>query len=247
MIIINFFRSLIFEIGRWTIMLFFSIIGPFLWPFSYKKRYEVLKHWGWINLWWLKVTCGITHKVHGLEKVDLTKPSIVLAHHESAWETIAIQSFLPRMSFVLKKELLKIPFFGWLLGMLKPIAIDRKAGSTALKQILEQGYDRIYKDLDWVTIFPEGTRVKPNTLGKVNRGGAILAKEVKAPVYLITHNAGSFWAKNAFIRKPGVVDVWISEPLKTEDLTVDEINQEFKNWVISHQFPVKTEQQEVAS
>lgn len=238
MILINFFRSLVFEIGRILIMLFFTVFGQLLWPFSYKIRFDVLKYWGRINMFWLKITCGLSYRVSGLEKVDLRKPSLLLVHHESAWETIAIQNFLPRMSFVLKKELLRIPLFGWLLAMLKPIAIDRKAGGAALKQILEQGYDRIHKDLDWVTIFPEGTRVKPNTLGKVNRGGAMLAKELKAPVYLVTHNAGSFWAKNAFIRKSGVIDVWISDPLDIENMSVDEINQAFKNWVIAHQFPV---------
>lgn len=225
-----FIRSLIFEVGRWLIMLVVSLIAQLLWPFSYKTRFAVLRYWGIVNLWWLKVTCGLTWRVHGLEQVDLAQPSVILSHHESAWETIALQSIFPRQSFVLKKELLKIPFFGWALGMLKPIAIDRSAGTKALKQILDQGYQRIHEDKDWVTIFPEGTRVKPGTVGKINRGGAMLAKHVKAPVYLVDHNAGQFWAKNSFLRKSGVIDVWISAPLDVESMSIDQINQAIKDW-----------------
>lgn len=230
MIVLLSLRSLAFEVGRWFIMLVVAVIAQFLWPFSYKTRFAVLRYWGIVNLWWLKVTCGLTWRVHGVEQVDMNQPGLILSHHESAWETIALQSIFPRQSFVLKRELLKIPFFGWTLGMLKPIAIDRSAGTTALKQILEQGYERIHHDQDWVTLFPEGTRVKPGTVGKINRGGAMLAKHVNAPVYLVHHNAGQFWPKNSFIRKPGVIDVWISPPLDVKNMTIEQINQAIKNW-----------------
>lgn len=230
MIVLTFLRSLAFEIGRWFFMAIVALIAQFLWPFSYKTRFAVLRYWGIANLWWLKVTCGLSYRVHGAEHINRQQPSLILSHHESAWETIALQSIFPRQSFVLKQELLKIPFFGWTLSMLKPIAIDRSAGHQALKQILDQGYERIHSDQDWVTIFPEGTRVKPGTVGKIGRGGAMLAKHVNVPVYLVDHNAGTFWPKNSLIRKPGVIDVWISPALDVSDMTVDEINLAIKNW-----------------
>lgn len=225
-------RSIVFEVTRWVTILFFGLLAPLVWPLPYKVRFELLHPWGLVNVWLAKVICGIKYQVHGFENLDLSKPSLILAHHESAWETMALGKIIPvRQSFVMKKELLQIPFIGWALARVKPIAIDRKAGTKALKQILEQSEVRIKQDGDWVTMFPEGTRVPTGTVGKINRGGAMLAKHLgDAPVYLITHNAGKFWGRNSLLRKPGVIDVYISEPLQVAEMSVEEINQKVKDW-----------------
>ena len=140
-----------------------------------------------------------------------------------------LQVLFPRQAFVLKQELLKIPFFGWGMKLLNPIAIDRSAGRKALNQMLEEGQQRLATG-DWVVVFPEGTRVATDEAGKINIGGSMLAAKAKVPVYLVAHNAGKFWPKNAFIKKPGTVDIRISEPLDMNQLTVKELNQKIETW-----------------
>lgn len=234
-------RSLAFEIGRAILILVFGILAQFLWVAPVRVRYAFLQNWTALTLWWLKVTCGLTYRVHGKENIDISKPSIIMAHHESAWETIAIQRVFPRQNYVLKKEILQIPIFGWTMAMLKPIAIDRKAGRQALKQLIDQGREQLLKRQDWVVIFPEGTRVPTGTTGKINKGAAMLAKETNVPVYLVAHNAGQFWPKNSLIRTAGVIDMYISPPLDTTNMSVEDINQAARSWYQSHQTSHTTE------
>lgn len=234
-------RSLSFEIGRAFLILVFGLLAQFLWLAPLRTRYAFLQNWTALTLWWLKLTCGLSYRVHGKAHIDIQQPSIIMAHHESAWETIAIQRVFPRQNYVLKKEILQIPVFGWTMAMLKPIAIDRKAGRQALKQLIEQGRSQLLGRRDWVVIFPEGTRVPTGTTGKINKGAAMLAKETGVPVYLVAHNAGEFWPKNSLIRKPGVIDMFISPPLDTTNMSVEEINQAALTWYRSHQAPHSTE------
>lgn len=223
-------RSLAFEIGRGFLILFFSVTAQLLWFAPYSLRYRYLSYWSRANLAWLRWTCGLSYRLHGTEYIQADNPALVLAHHESAWETFSMQVIFPRQSYVLKKELLSIPFFGWTLAMLKPIAIDRSAGRSALKHLLQQGRQRLLEQKDWVILFPEGTRVKPGTVGKINKGGALLAKATSVPIHFVSHNAGQFWPKNSLLRKPGVIDFYISPLVQTEDLTVDEINRLARQW-----------------
>lgn len=236
-------RSVIFEVGRALLIVVFALLAQLFWLTPYKVRYAFLQNWTRLTLAWLKLTCGLTYRVHGQEKIDTSRPGIIMAHHESAWETIAVQRIFPRQCYVLKKELMSIPFFGWTMAMLNPIAIDRKAGRKAIKQLLEQGRQRLEERGDWIVIYPEGTRVPANTIGKINRGGALLAKETNAPIYLVTHNSGSFWPKNSLLRKPGVIDVYIQGPLDPEQMTIEQINQAVFDWISSHQVASNTKNQ----
>ena len=220
-------RSIIFAVGQMTTLVIFSVLGQLTRPFSMKVRYGFMHYWAVINIHWLRWTCGVKYRVHGAEHIDRTKSGLILARHESAWETLYFQVLFPRQAYVLKQELLKIPFFGWGMALLNPIAIDRAAGRKALKQILTEGTERLQSG-DWVVLFPEGTRMSPNELGKINIGGTMLAQKAGVPVYLVCHNAGSYWPKNGFIKMPGTIDVTVSKPLLPEEikaLTTDEINQ----------------------
>ena len=209
----------------------FSLLSLLLWLVpSRSVRYQVMSYWAKAMLAWLKWTCGLSYRVHG--EVNSNQPMVALVRHESAWETLALQAFLPRQAWVLKQELLKIPFFGWGLAVMWPIAIDRKAGRAALKQVIEQGKERL-ADGAWVVVFPEGTRMPTGELGKMNIGGAMLADKAAAPVVIIAHNAGKFWAKGAFLKHPGIIDVYISEPLPI-GLSAVEINQRAKEFFIAH-------------
>lgn len=224
-------RSVLFMLGYVASTVLFSLLSLLLWLIpSRAVRYHVMSQWARAMLVWLRWTCGLSYRVHG--QVHHQTPSVALVRHESAWETLALQAILPRQAWVLKRELLKIPFFGWGLAIMWPIAIDRNAGRAALKQVIEQGKVRL-ADGAFVVVFPEGTRMPAGQLGKMNIGGAMLAEKSQAPVVLITHNAGQFWAKGAFLKRPGVIDVFISEPLPT-GLSASEINAHAKTFFIEH-------------
>jgi 1-acyl-sn-glycerol-3-phosphate acyltransferase len=169
--------------------------------------------------------------VKGLERLP-QRPSIVLGKHQSAWETLAFQVFLPPQVWVLRRSLLRVPFFGWGLAMASPIAIDRGAGMQALKQTLEQGRDRLARGF-WIIIFPEGTRVAPGQRAKYQVGGAWLAAKTGAPVVPIAHNAGRLWRRNAFLKFPGVITVSIGEPIDPAGLKPEELNRRVEDWIES--------------
>ncbi|QCU89480.1 lysophospholipid acyltransferase family protein [Thiomicrorhabdus sediminis] len=230
---IYFLRSVLFSIGQVSTLVLFSLLGQFTRPFSFATRYNFMRYWAHFCIWWVKITCGIKYNVHGADNINTDKAGLILARHESAWETFALQEIFPRQAYVLKRELLKIPFFGWGMALLRPIAIDRGAGRQALNQLVKEGQQRL-QDGDWVVVFPEGTRMPSGKLGKINIGGAMLASKAGAPVYLVAHNAGSVWPKNSFIKKPGVVDIYISEPLDASAMSAAEINQQIESWFSQH-------------
>jgi 1-acyl-sn-glycerol-3-phosphate acyltransferase len=227
--VIWFIRSLIFAVGQALTLVLFSVLGQLTRPFSFKTRYAFMHYWARFCVVWARITCGVKYRVHGAENIDPTQTGLILARHESAWETMAFQKIFPRHAYVLKRELLKIPFFGWGMSLLNPIAIDRSAGRQALNQMLSEGVERLHGE-DWVVVFPEGTRMPAGELGKINIGGAMLASKAKVPVYLVTHNAGSYWPKNSFIKKPGTIDVYISEPMDVSDMKTSEIIAKTEAW-----------------
>lgn len=231
--VIWFIRSVLFSVGQLITLILFSVLGQLTRPFPFATRYQFMHYWARFCLWWVKVTCGVDYKIHGAEHINTDNAGLILARHESAWETFALQAIFPRQAFVLKKELLKIPFFGWGMALLNPIAIDRSAGRKALNQMLTEGVERLHQG-DWVVVFPEGTRMTPGELGKINIGGAMLAAKAKQPVYLVSHNAGQFWPKNSFIKRPGCIELTISEPLDVSQASASQINQQVESWLRQH-------------
>jgi 1-acyl-sn-glycerol-3-phosphate acyltransferase len=153
-----------------------------------------------------------------------------MSKHQSAWETVAFQVLLPPQVWVLKKSLLWIPFFGWGLAMMNPIAIDRRNGPRALKKILEQGKSRV-RDGWYIVIFPEGTRVAPDETGDYQIGGAWLARKLNVPIVPIAHNAGKVWSKNAFLKKPGMISVVVGPPISTTSKDPNQLIDEVKDWI----------------
>lgn len=224
-------RSGLFFVGYVISTVVFSLLSLPLWLVGKKMRYRIMTSMAYFVIWWLKVTCGLSYRVHGAEHIPNT-PCVALVRHESAWETFALQMLLPRQAWVLKRELLRIPFFGWGLLAMWPIAIDRGAGRAALKQVLMQGQARL-DDGAWMVVFPEGTRMPAGELGKMNIGGALLAEKAQAPVIYISHNAGEFWAKGAFLKHPGVIDVHIS-PVLAAGESAAAINQQAEAFFSEH-------------
>lgn len=180
-------------------------------------------------LWWLKLTCNIRYEIKGAENIP-AKPCVILAKHQSAWETLALQLIFPPQVYVMKRELLWIPFFGWGLAMTSPIAIKRSAGREALKQLVALGKARLASGL-WVVVFPEGTRIAPGHHGKFHIGGAWLASGTKATVVPVAHNAGLHWAKNSMLKRPGVITVSIGPPIDCTALKADAVNAQAEAWI----------------
>lgn len=224
-------RSLLFTLGQWLFTPLFTLFAILTFPFKPVTRYRFISHWARIMLWWLRVTCGVRYRVIGREHIP-PHASVILSKHQSAWETLAFQEIFPPQVWVLKRELLWVPFFGWGLAMTSPIAIDRSAGREALKQMVTQGRDRLQQGF-WVVIFPEGTRIAPGKKGKYHIGGAWLATHTASTVVPVAHNAGEFWPKNAFIKRPGTITVSIGPPIDSSGLKADELNQRVERWIES--------------
>jgi len=226
-----FFRSLIFSLSMIIASIVITSIGSLFLPFSFKTRYFVIGHFAKVNLWLLEKICHINYVVEGKENIP-AEAAIIFCKHQSTWETMALQRIFPPQTFVVKRELLWLPFFGWGLLTLDPIAIDRKAGRNAIKQVVRQGIDRLKRGI-WVVIFPEGTRLKPGVRGKYKIGGAILAERSGYPVVPVAHNAGEFWPKGAFIKKPGTITVVIGPAIDTRNKAANQILAEAEHFIES--------------
>jgi 1-acyl-sn-glycerol-3-phosphate acyltransferase len=224
-----FLRSLLFFIGQAITAPIFTLIALLAMPINPILRNDLISGWARSMLWWLKVTCNIRHEITGLENIP-DSPTIVLSKHQSAWETLAFQAIFPTQVYVLKRELLWIPIFGWGLAMSSPIAIDRSAGREALKKLVANGQARLNRGF-WVVIFPEGTRIAPGERSKYHIGGAWLATHTKTPALPVAHNAGEYWAKNTFIKKPGVIKMHIGKPIQTTGLKADALNHQVEDWI----------------
>ncbi|HET7062475.1 MAG TPA: lysophospholipid acyltransferase family protein [Nitrosospira sp.] len=222
-------RSAIYVLLQIAITPFYFLIVLAAFPLPPLKRYRITSGWAHFMLYLLRVVCGIDYRVIGGQHIPQT-PSIILSKHQSAWETLAFQQIFPPQVWVLKKELLLVPFFGWGLAMTSPIAIDRSSGKAALKQIVEQGKDRLKKGF-WIVIFPEGTRIAPGSKGKYRIGGAWLATHTNVAVVPVAHNAGEYWGKNALIKLPGTITVSIGAPIDPTGMEPDELNARVESWI----------------
>ena len=222
-------RSLIFTAGMVLSTLLLMPLIPILTLVPFATRYLILSQWSRFNLWTLKVICKLDYVVEGREHIP-AEASVVLAKHQSAWETLALQQVLPIQTWVLKRELLWIPFFGWGLAMTRPVAIDRKAGKKALRQVIDQGTDRLQHG-QWVVVFPEGTRVPPGSKGNYQIGGAMLAVKSGRAVLPIAHNAGEFWPRNGLLKRPGCIHMIVGPTIQTTGRSAAEVNREAEAWI----------------
>ncbi|RLA47465.1 MAG: 1-acyl-sn-glycerol-3-phosphate acyltransferase [Gammaproteobacteria bacterium] len=223
-------RSLAFYAGYVPIVIVFSILGftvGLLLP--HRQHQSLLTTANALVLWWLGITCAVKLRVSGLENIPST-PFVALSKHQSNWETFFLQRTLRPVSTILKKELLKVPFFGWGLAMTKPIAIDRSNPRSALRDILSQGKKRLSEGNN-VLLYPEGTRIDIGETGNYGRSGTALAIAAQVPILPIAHNAGICWPAHKFIKVPGTVHVIIGEPLSTQNKDSKLLTEEIKQWI----------------
>lgn len=224
-------RSTLFYLGMFIFTILIVLPGLPLAVLSYPLRFKWLSQWSRLTLWWLGVTCGVHYQVVGRENIP-PGPAVVLAKHQSTWETLALQQIFPAQTWVLKRELLWIPIFGWGLALTSPVAIDRKSTKRALRQVIDQGTARLRQGI-WMVIFPEGTRTAPGERRKYAVGGALLAEKAGVPVVPVAHNAGYFWPKQGFVKRPGTITVTIGAPIATQGVGAAEINRIVEEWIES--------------
>ncbi len=224
-----FLRSLLFYLVMWASTVLVVFLAAFLLPFSFTVRYGFISQWARFNLWWLNKTCKIDYRVKGIENIPASN-GLIFCKHQSTWETLALQNIFPPQVWLLKREILYIPVFGWGMKMLDPIAIDRSKGTKALRQLITEGTKRLKRGR-WVVIFPEGTRMKPGQEGKYHKGGAMLAERSGYPVVPVAHNAGSFWVHKQFIKQPGTIQVSIGPAIDTAGRKSAEINELARSWI----------------
>lgn len=194
---------------------------------------KVGRGWSRLLLWTLKNIIGLKYEVHGREHIP-AQPAIIAAKHQSGWETLALQEIFPLQIYVAKKELFKIPFFGWGLKIAKTIGIDRKAGAQATAQLLAQGMARKQEGF-WIAIFPEGTRVAAGTRGKYRQGAAKMAKMFEMDMVPVAHNSGEYWPRNSFLKYPGTIQVVICAPISHQSGSEAELTAECERRIEAEQ------------
>ena len=226
-------RSSLFALALVLFTLPYGLIALATFALPRMLRYRIITGWARTVVVLARAICGIRYRVEGLENLPAT-PSVILSKHQSAWETMAFQKLFPPQVHVLKRELLWIPFFGWGLALMSPIAIDRSKGAAALKAMVRKGRERIAQGF-WVVVFPEGTRVAPGERRRYQPGGAWLAAKAGVPVVPVAHNAGRVWPRNALIKHPGLVTVRVGPPIATANRKPEEINAQAEEWIEAQQ------------
>ncbi|OAM27744.1 acyl-phosphate glycerol 3-phosphate acyltransferase [Eikenella longinqua] len=177
--------------------------------------------WALMLMWLLENIVGLKYRVEGAENIP-AGPAIICCKHQSGWETLAMQKIFPPQVFVAKRELFLIPFFGWGLKLAGTIGIDRRNPGQAAAQIIEQGSKRKAQGF-WITIFPEGTRVKPGSKGRYKSGAARTATLLEMDIVPVALNSGEFWPKNSFLKHPGEISVVICPPIKHDSGSINEL------------------------
>ncbi len=232
---ICFIRSVIWLIWTASIIIPLALLLVLSAPFSgWQWLYRIANWWGLSAIYGMKWICGVHWRITGLSNLPTDgRKTIVLSKHQSTWETLAYLAFSPQpLCYVYKKELHWIPFFGWAIGSMKMIHIDRSQRGAAFKKVVAQG-QRVMKENRWVMMFPEGTRIPRGKIGTYKTGGSRLACETGAEVIPIAVSSAKCWPKGSFIKSPGIVDISIGKPIKSEGHSPDSLMLEVQTWIES--------------
>jgi len=230
---VNFARSLAFAAALVVVTPPYAVVALATFALPRMARYRIISGWSRLVIWLSRRLLGITWRIEGGEHLP-DGPAVILAKHQSAWETMAFQVIFPPQVHVLKRELLWIPFFGWGLALMSPIAINRGRGAAALRSIARRGRERLGQGF-WVVVFPEGTRVAPGERREYQLGGAWLAAASGAPVVPVAHNAGLFWPRNAFLKRPGTVTIRIGPTIDAANRDPKTVNRLAETWIEEQQ------------
>ncbi len=225
-----FVRSLLLNVfGFASVVVAASVLLLTFWA-PYRYRWAICVGWCRLAVWSAEFFCGIKSVVEGAENLP-ERPSVIMIKHTSTLETLWQVTWFPQTTWVLKKEILWAPFFGWAIGVaMKPIAINRRGGAAAVKQVIDQGKKKLAEGI-WVTIFPEGTRMPPGETRRYGISGAALAEEAGVDIVPVAHNAGDFWSRRSFNKRPGTVRFCIGPPVDASKQPPRETNLIVQDWI----------------
>jgi 1-acyl-sn-glycerol-3-phosphate acyltransferase len=233
---------LLFVFAYSTALLYGIVLLPLFWaPQDFLWRFVI--SYCRLLLWAGDFFCGLKVVVEGQENLPDTA-SVIMIKHSSALETYGHVPFFPRTTWVIKREILWIPFFGWALKIVfDPIAIDRHARGQAVRQVIRQGKQKL-ADGTWVTVFPEGTRMPPGETRKYGTSGAALAKEAGVMIVPVAHNAADFWQRREFAKRPGTIRFCIGPPIVAADRPPKETNLLVQTWIENKMHEISSAYQE---
>lgn len=226
---------------QWILSVVFTtvlFVDSLLWGFvivlfgwlPFRPLYGFARAWARSNLWLLKFLCGLDWKLIGAGNIPREGAHVTMWKHTSTWETLAQMIVFPPQAWVLKREILWIPFIGWASWLLKCIAIDRGAGHRAVNQVLDRGRERLAAGI-WVLIFPEGTRMAPGETRKYGMSGALLASQAGVALVPVAHDAGDYWPRRGLVKKPGTVRVVVGPPVDAAGRDPRVLNAEVQAWI----------------
>ena len=222
-------RSGVFYLGYVLITVMLSTSFILLFPLLKSGgRHRIAAAWCRSIVRWLELSCGISYTVEGAENLNRC-PAVYLANHQSSFEAILFYQLIDPVSPILKRELLQIPFWGWALRLLKPVAIDRSKPREAARSLMAQG-EAMLKEGNSIIIFPEGSRSEPGVVGRFSRGGTALAAAAKVPIVPIVHNSGYAWPSHRFIKLPGVVSIKVGDPIHGTDQSGKNLTHDVEQW-----------------
>jgi 1-acyl-sn-glycerol-3-phosphate acyltransferase len=236
--------SVVFTIYLFVSVATYGLVVISTGPFGHRLTYRSARLWVDVTLWLLQRLCRLDYRVEGLENLPETS-AVVLLKHASAWETIAQLKLFPMQTWVLKRELLWAPVLGWLLWLLKPIAIDRGAGRSAVQQVISQGQQCLDEGL-WVMIFPEGTRVPAGETRRYGMSGALLAVTSGRPIVPVAHDAGFYWPRRGWLKRAGTIRVSIGAPIDPVGKDARERNELAREWIEAEMTRVSVERARVS-
>ncbi|MGD9841999.1 MAG: lysophospholipid acyltransferase family protein [Steroidobacteraceae bacterium] len=223
-------RSILFTSGFFISTTLYAVVMLAVgWALPFSARWAIARNWAGLNLWMLKVLCNLDYEVEGRDTMPQGS-HVAMVKHASTWETIAQALLFPEQAWVMKRELLRIPVVGWALHLMQPIAIDRSAGSSAVKQVIAQGKAFLQKGR-WVVILPEGTRTGVGEQRKYGISGTLLAIEAGVSIVPVAHTAGYFWPRRGWLKRPGTIRVIIGKPIATTGRDARAVNAELQTWI----------------
>jgi 1-acyl-sn-glycerol-3-phosphate acyltransferase len=224
-------RSLVYTVLLFACTMAFGVIVLIsaLLPLTIEQRYVIPRTWGLFHTWLAKVVCGLGYVVEGRENLP-SGPFVSLWKHSSTWDTLAQMFVVPTAAWLLKREVTWIPIVGWAVSTYKPIAINRRAGHSAVNQVVKQGKERLAAGMG-VIVYPEGTRVAAGQTRKYGVSGALLAKEAGVPVVPIAHNSAYLWPRRSPLKHKGTIYVVIGKPIDPRDLDARQVNERAQQWI----------------
>ena len=232
-------RSLLFLAFGFTSILVFAVFALLVFWAPQSFLWQIVVTYCRLALWGGEFFCGMKVVVEGKENLP-DEPSVIMIKHTTTLETYGHVPMFPRTAWVLKREIIWMPVFGWVIGLLfRPIAIRRSARSAAVKQVISQGKEKLRKGV-WVTIFPEGTRMPPGETRRYGVSGAALAQEANVPIVPVAHNAGDVWPRRQIVKRPGIVRFVIGPPISAQGRPPRETNLAVQEWIESKMLEISS-------